>query len=111
MESTNPLDFSSRKSGLDTKTVLILFVEIFFVLIYLVSLMLVIIRRAKKLIILENRKYYVIIAFYIVSKMILCLILIIQIIVGMTNQWSHIDPNQVELLIKTGIVLADFSII
>lgn len=98
-------------SGLDTKTILILFVEIFFILIYLISLALVTIRRAKKLLELQNRKYYMIIVFYIGSKLILCLILIVQIIVGMTNQWSNIDPDQVELIIKTGLVLADFSVI
>jgi hypothetical protein len=86
-------------------------VEIFFILIYLVSLTLVTIRRAKKLLELQNRKYYMIIVFYIASKLIICLILIVQIIVGMTNQWLNIDPNQVELLIKTGIVLANFSVI
>jgi hypothetical protein len=53
----------------------------------------------------------VIIVFYIATKLILCLILIIQIIVGMTNQWAEIDPDQFELLIKTGLVLANFSVI
>jgi hypothetical protein len=53
--------------------------------VYLVSLLLVTIRRAKKLLELRNRKFYLIIAFYIASKLILCLILIVQIVVGMTN--------------------------
>ena len=40
---------SHFKSNIDTKTILILFVEIFFILIYLVSLLLVTMRRAKRL--------------------------------------------------------------
>jgi hypothetical protein len=80
-------------------------------MIYLVSLMLVMIRRAKKLIEMHKRKYYVIVAFYIVSKLILCIVLIVQIVVGMGNQWSNIDPDQVELLVKTSLVLSNFSVI
>ena len=83
------------ETSLDTKTVLILFVEIVFILIYLVSLALVVMRRAKKLITSPNRKYYVAIVFYIASKLILCVILVVKVILGMANQWSDIDPDQV----------------
>ena len=69
-----------------------LFVEIVFLTIYLISLALIVIRRAKKFIEARNKKYYLVIVFYIVSKMILCAILIIKIIAGMTTQWSNIDP-------------------
>lgn len=82
-----------------------------FILIYLVSLALVVIRRAKKLINSPNRKYYVAIVFYIASKLILCVILVVKVIVGMTNQWSNIDPDQVELILKTSLVLTNFSVI
>lgn len=99
------------EKALDTQTVLILFVEIVIIVIYLVSLLLVVMRRAKKLLDLRNRKYYVGVVFYIASKMVLCAILIVQIIVGMASQWSNIDPDKVEMLVKAGIFLADFSII
>lgn len=60
---------------------------------------------------LRNRKYYLVIAFYIASKLILCLVLLVQIVVGMANQWTNIDPDQFELLIKTSLVLANFSVV
>lgn len=93
------MDGSTNKSfyhaSLDTKTVLMLFVEIVFILIYLISLVLIVIRRVKKFIEAHNKKYYLIIVFYIVSKLILSAILIIKVIVGMANQWSNIEPNEV----------------
>lgn len=75
------------------------------------SLLLVVVRRAKRLMDLHNRKYYMMVLFYIISKLILCAILIVQVIVGMAKSWSNIEPGQVELIIKTGIVLADFCMI
>ncbi len=108
MESTNQ-HFSN--SSLDTKTVLILFVEIVFIMIYLISLLLIVIRRAKKFIVAHNKKYYLIIFFYIVTKLVLSAILIVKVIVGMANQWSNIEPSEVEIIVKTSLVLANFSAI
>lgn len=88
-----------------------LFVALVIVAIYLVCLLLIVIRRAKKLIELYNRRYYIIVIFYVASKLIICAILSIEVVFGFTNTWSNLDPVQVELLVKTGIVLADFSII
>lgn len=81
------------------------------VIIYLVSLLLVMVRRARRLMELHNRKYYIMVAFYIASKLVLCSILIVQVIVGMASSWTNIEPSQVELFIKTAIVLADFCMI
>lgn len=85
--------------------------EIVIIVIYLISLLLVVIRRAKRLIELRNRKYYLAVAFYIASKLILCSILIMEIIVGIANDWKDLKSEQIELIIKTGLILADFSII
>ena len=41
----------------------------------------------------------------------LCAILVVEIILGMANQWSNIDPAQVELIVKTGLVLADLCMV
>lgn len=68
-------------------------------------------RRVKKLMEMHNRKYYLIIVFYIASKLVLCIILVVQIIVGMANQWADIDPGKVETFVKIGILMADLSII
>jgi hypothetical protein len=76
----------NNKGSLDSKTILILFVEIVFILIYLISLTLIVMRRAKKFIESQNRKYFIVIVFYIASKLILCGILIMKVIVGLVNQ-------------------------
>ena len=100
-----------RSEALDTKTVLILFVEIVIIAIYLICLLLVIIRRARKLIDCKNRKYYAAVVFYVLSKMIVSAIIVIQIIVGISTGWENLSPSHIELLIKTAIVLADFSVV
>ena len=79
--------YKNTGDSLDTKTVLMLFVGVTIDVIYLVSLLLIVIRRAKKLIELHNRRYYLVIAFYIASKLIICVILTIEMIVGVANQW------------------------
>lgn len=104
--------YSSRlQDKLDTKTVLMLFVGLVMVFIYLMVMLLVVVRRAKKLIELHNRRYYLVITFYIVSKLIVCSILGIEVIVGMTSNWENLSGAQIETLIKTALVLADMSII
>lgn len=102
---------SGLLGSLNTDTVLILFVELVIVAIYLVSLLLVVMRRAKRLLELHNRKYYLVVVFYIASKLVLAAILVVQIIVGMANNWTNIEPAHVELFVKTALVLADLSII
>lgn len=97
-------------NNLETQTVLMLFVEIVFILIYLVSLALVMARRAKKLASSSNRSFYTFVTVYITSKIIISIILVVKIIGGMTSEWANIDPDQVELLIKTSLILANFSI-
>lgn len=96
---------------LDGKTVLVLFIAVVIIVIYLISLLLIVVRRAKKLIDLYNRRYYLFILFYIATKLIICIILGIEIIVGIGNNWSNLNASHVQLLIKTGLVLSDFSIV
>lgn len=96
---------------LETQTILILFIEIVIIVIYLIILLLIVVKNAKKFLQMQSRNYYLIVTFYIVSKLIICGILIVQIIVGIANQWTNIEPNSVEVMIKVGIVLADLSII
>jgi len=91
--------------------VLILFIEVVIISIYLISLSLVMARRAKRLMGLHNRKYYLAVVFYLGSKLILCAILVLRIIIGIPNQWTDLDANFIEIVIKNGIVLADLSII
>lgn len=88
-----------------------LFVGVVIVFIYLFSLLLIVIRRAKKLIELYNRRYYLVIVFYIASKLIICSVLTIEMIVGVANSWENLSSDSIELMIKTGLVLADFAII
>ena len=76
--------------SLDSATVLIIFVEVVIVSIYLISLTLVVVRRAKKLFELHNRKYYVAIVFYIISKLVLCAIIVLRIIIGIPQEWKNI---------------------
>jgi len=93
------------------KTVLILFIGVTIAVIYLTCLLLIVIRRAKKLIELYNRRYYLVIVFYIASKLIICAVLTIEVIVGIANSWENLSSDNIELMIKTGLVLADFSVI
>lgn len=102
---------SKREGSMDSKAVLMLFVTVVIVVIYLVSLLLIVIRRARKLIELHNRRYYIIILFYITTKLILCAVLAVEFIVGFTNNWTNLDSDSIELIVKTGIVLADFAVI
>lgn len=60
---------------------------------------------------MHNRKYYSLVLFYIASKLVLCAVLLVQVVVGMANDWDNIQPQQVELIIKAAIVLADLAII
>jgi len=100
-----------KDSSLEDKTVLILFLALVIIFIYLIALLLIVIRRAKKLIELHNRKYYFFIAFYIVTKIIVCIILGIEIIVGMASNWVNLSAAEIESMIKTAIVLANLSVI
>ena len=100
-----------KDSSLDDKTVLILFLALVIVFIYLIALLLIVIRRAKKLIELHNRRYYFFIAFYIVTKVIVCIILGIEIIVGIASSWVNLSASEIESMIKTAIVLANLSVI
>lgn len=102
---------AAQDQSLDTKTALMLFVGLVIVVIYLICLLLIIVRRAKKLLELYNRRYYLFISFYIVSKLVISAILGIEIVVGFTNDWGNLNTKTVELMIKSGIILADFSII
>jgi hypothetical protein len=102
---------NSIEDSMDTRTVLIIFVEIAIFVVYLVSLLLVVVRRAKRLIELRNRKYYITIAFYISTKLMLCALLIVSIVAGISDQWQNLDSADVELVIKTAFILADFAII
>ena len=98
-------------AALDAATVLILFVEVVIISIYLISLALVVVRRAKKLFELHNRKYYLAVVFYIASKLVLCAILVLRIIIGIPEEWKNLEGRFVEIIVKTAITLADFSII
>jgi hypothetical protein len=100
-----------QENSLDDKTILILFLALVIVFIYLVALLLIVVRRAKKLIELHNRRYYFFIAFYIFTKIIVCIVLGIEIIVGITSNWVNLSAMQIEAMIKTAIVLANLSII
>ena len=100
-----------QENSLDDKTVLILFLGLVIVFIYLVALLLIVVRRAKKLIELHNRRYYFIIAFYIITKIIVCIVLGIEIIVGITSNWVNLSATQIEAMVKTAIVLADLCVI
>lgn len=51
------------------------------------------------------------IAFYILTKLIICTIIVIQVIVDFANSDQDIKSESLELYIKTGIVLADYSLI
>ena len=72
-----------------------LFVGVTIVVIYLVSLSLIVIRRAKKLIELYNRRYYIVIVFYIASKLIICAVLTIEMIVGIANSWANLSGDSI----------------
>jgi hypothetical protein len=39
---------------------------------------------------MHNRKYYIVVVFYIASKLVLCAILMVQVVVGMANSWDNI---------------------
>jgi hypothetical protein len=51
------------------------------------------------------------ILFYVGSKLIICAVLIIEMIVGVAKNWENLDSDSIELMIKTGLVIADFTII
>lgn len=88
-----------------------MFLALVIIFIYLVALLLVVVGRAKKLIELHNRRYYFFIAFYIFTKMAVCIILGIEIIVGIASGWVNLSGAQIEAMIKTAIVLANLSVI
>ena len=88
MENPNELALQPVGSDeIDTKTVLMLFVAMVIVVVYLISLLLIVIRRAKRLIVLYNRLYYLTIVFYVATKLVICAVLTVEIIVGEVNYW------------------------
>ena len=94
-------------------TVLIIFLLVVMITIYLISTLLVLLRKFKNIYKqrFSTRTFYSLVAFYIISKMILCTVLLIEILSQIPNQWDTLKGEDIEIVLKNSIVLADMSII
>ena len=97
--------------ALDSITVLLIFLMAVIAQIFLISLTTILLKKIKIIIKSTPKKYYYFVLFYIVSKMILCIILEVKIIISWPNEGQTIDCQDVESIFKNSLIFADCAII
>lgn len=71
----------------------------------------IMIRKVKSIMKTSIKTYYVTVSFYVITKMVLCTVIMVYILKDTPNQWTNVESEQVEKIFKSGLVLADLSIV
>ncbi len=49
--------------------------------------------------------------FYIATKLILCSIVLVQVLLGIPESWKEVSSAEVENIVKTGFIMGDLCVI